>query len=106
MKQEIEVVVFEDDSCEYNIPGNPQEFLAWWMEKFSLIPNEYQNTAHVSFETCQDYDTTRLEVQVWYTRLETDEEESARIKKEIEQKKCIEAQELRQFEKLKAKYNL
>jgi len=104
MKDEIKVVVFSDESCEYDLPGNPKEFLKWWQDKFDLVPAEYWDVATVDCSTTVSYDCSRLDIEIYYYRTETDEEEAARLEKEEDRRKFIEAQELRQFEKLKAKY--
>jgi len=104
MKEEIKVVVFSDESCEYDLPENQEEFLKWWQDKFDLVPAEYWDVAKVDCHAGMQYDCTQLEVEVYYYRTETDVEEAARLEKEADRRKFIEAQELRQFEKLKAKY--
>jgi hypothetical protein len=106
MKKEIKVVVFKDESCAYDLPEKPQEFLAWWAEKFAIIPEEHKDTATVKCSTPSYYDTTQFEVEISYSRLETDEEEASRLKKEDDRRKFVENQELCQLEKLKAKYGV
>jgi hypothetical protein len=102
VKKEIKVVVFENKSCEDDLPGKPPEFLSWWVEKFALIPEEHKDTGVVELY----YHNSQLWVEVSYRRLETDEEEASRIKKEDDRRKFIENKELCQLEKLKAKYGV
>ena len=104
MKNEIKVVVFSDESCEYDLPDNPKEFLKWWQDKFDLVPDKYRGVAKVDCSTITSYDCSQLEVEVYYYRDETDEEEADRLKSEENKRKFIEKGELLQLERLKAKY--
>jgi hypothetical protein len=106
MKKTVEVVVFEDDSCEYSLPEKTDEFMKWWRDKIEEIPEEYRDTGLIRCFTSMCYDSTELQVKISYTRLETDAEEAARLKKEDAQRAFIENQELCQLEKLKAKYGI
>jgi hypothetical protein len=106
MKKEIKVVVFEDESCAYDLPSNPEEFLKWWADKFALVPAEYRATTNIDCSTSTYYDSAQFEVEISYTRLETAAEEAARLEKEDDRQKFIENQELCQLEKLKAKYGV
>lgn len=106
MKKEIRIVVFEDESCEDSLPENPQEFLAWWAEKFSLVPEEYKDTARVNCSAESYRGDSLIEVTISYVRTETDEEEAARLKREDDKRRFIENKELCQLEKLKAKYGV
>ena len=105
MKSEILVTVFKED-CNYDLPTKPDEFIAFFEEKIALVPNEYRDSARVEVEADIYYDSTKLNVMVSYKRLETDEEENARLKREKEQKAWKENQELCQLEKLKEKYGV
>ena len=105
MKQQIRVNVLAD-SCIYDLPENPKDFIDWWSEKFALVPEEYRDTTRIDCETSSYYDSTQFGVTISYTRLENDEEEAVRIKKEDDRQKFVENQELCQLGKLKAKYGV
>lgn len=106
MKKDIKIVVFEDDSCAYDLPSKPEEFLEWWSDKFALVPEEYRETTNIDCSTSTSYDCAQFEVEISYTRFETDVEEAARLKKEADRKKFVENQELCQLEKLRVKYGV
>lgn len=105
MKKEIKVVVFESDSCVYNLPDKPQQFIEWWADKFALIPEEYKSKGHVECEAWTDDGIAQLGVTVSYLRLETDEEEYERVRKEDSKRQYIEDQERSLLRHLKAKYS-
>jgi hypothetical protein len=106
MKKEIKVIVFEAESCAYDLPSSPEEFLKWWSDKFALVPDEYKATINIDCSTSTYYDGSQFEVKISYKRLETDAEEAARLNNEDNHRKFIENQELCQLEKLKAKYGV
>ncbi len=57
------------------LPEDPAEFLAFWEEKFALIPEEYRGAALVSIEA-EDYS---IFATVSYLRPETHIEERTRL---------------------------
>jgi len=106
MKREVRIIVFEDDDIEDDIPTAPAEFMAFWREKIDLIPQEFMDTANIDLVGDSRWESGYLEARISFTRLETDEEEAARLKKEEDRRKFIENQELCQLENLKAKYGV
>jgi hypothetical protein len=105
MKNKIKVVVFDDTEMNGILPTTPEGFMGFWQEKIALIPDEFMETARIELETDYGYDGCRwLTCAISYIRLENDEEEAKRLKREDALRKDIEAKELRQLDTLKAKY--
>lgn len=105
MKNKTEVIIFEDDSCEQDLPENPKDFLKWWQDKFDLIPDEFMSIAKVKCETYETDGFSNLDVTIIYYRDETDLEIAMR-KNEIERKKQNQHQsDWNEFERLKKKLN-
>jgi len=98
--------VFYCDS-EYGLPNDVQEFMQYWQSKIDLIPEEFKESARICCEATDDgYGCNQFEIDVYYMRPETKEEEDKRVSGNIENTKRIRDRELAQFEKLKAKYDL
>lgn len=104
MKQEIEVIVYEVGSIEYDLPTTPKEFLSWWEEKFALVPEEFRDSTVVEVSSGSYYDSTMVSVTVRYTRMETDVEEEKREALEGRRAKQKEEEERRKYLELQKKY--
>lgn len=94
MKSKIRVEAYKEN-CNYEIPTNPKEFMEFWQDKISLIPDGFMDIAEIEVEAgfCYDH-CAELNVTISYDRDETDEEETARLKREKERKEFQEQQEL------------
>lgn len=106
MKKEIRIVIFSSGSCAHALPNNSAEFIKWWEEKFNLCPSEYSEKLQVDCSTSTYYDSSQLEVEIYYYRPETDEEYENRLKKEQQALEFRKNQELCELERLKKKYEI
>ena len=67
-----EVLVFFDDcAC---LPENAKEFMKFFNDKLSEVPDEYIDSAKISVECFEYYGQANLEVNVTYERPLTNEE--------------------------------
>ena len=106
MKERVREVLYRNTSCEYDFPTNQKEFIEWWKEKFAEAPDEFKNEVQIKFEVSSFYDSYSLDVEIFYYRIETDEEEALRKKREQQRKEFKENQELCELERLRNKYGL
>lgn len=106
MKKNKEIIVYRENSPF--IPTNISEFMNFWDEKISNIPDEYKNTAQIEIEIDRNIydDFFHLIVRVYYIRLETDEEEIEREKNVKEREEILKNKELKELERLRKKYNV
>jgi len=72
MKKEIKVIVFSEESCAYDLPSKPEDFLRWWTDKFDLVPEEYKDTINIACSTSISCGSSQFEVEISYLRIETD----------------------------------
>jgi len=106
MKKNIKVIVWESESCVYDLPTNPQKFLKWWVDKFNSIPEEYKESASINCDVSTYYDSPMFSVEIYYYRIETDDEEAIRLEIEKVHQKTIKSKELLQLKKLRDKYGV
>ena len=67
------IVISNDDN--YDLPDNLIQFIEYFQEKLSIIPEEYREFADIEIDCCE----YSGEFKVSYTRDETDEEQSKRL---------------------------
>ena len=106
MRRQIKEVVYANKGAFIELPENPDEFLKWWTDKFDLIPEEYRANAKVECTSETFYECSHLEIEIYYTRPETDEEIRLRLHKESCNLEAIRRQELQKLAELKAKYEV
>lgn len=106
MKKLIRINVYSASSYQDSVPRDPVGFLRWWQDVFDLVPEEFRSTTQVDCDCDISYDVAYATATVSYTRLETDEEEAARLKKEELNRSLIEERELCQLENLRKKYSV
>jgi len=90
-----QVTAYADCSIKYSSLKDIKVYIDEWI-------SEYGEDAH--FDISTGYDDC-IETQICYQREETDEEYTKRLVKEADLAKRIAEQELREFERLKKKYN-
>ena len=103
----IKITVFnaeEYDSQKDWPTSNAVEFVKWFQGKLDLIPEEYRNVASIDLESHASYDSSEIEIDIYYNRPETAEETSAREHKIQVQKEHERVNEIALLEKLKKKY--
>ena len=101
MKKTIKETVFcAEEYGSTSWPTNALEFLEWFSEKVSSVPEEYRTTATIRITS--DYDIVEMILE--YTRSETDAEEAFRTTLEVRNADRKREQELRMLAELKAKY--
>lgn len=103
-KKIIKISVWSDTENFVN-PKPFAEFLAFWKDKLSLIPSEFQDTAEITTWVDEDYAGDKhIAWDVSYLRLETDEEYSCRLEREQERESITRERELNLLKSLKVKY--
>lgn len=96
-------VLYDGETWQHDFPSeNLTDFIQWFQDKLDKIPPEYRDSATVDFSTYDD--ETNIRLQVSYLRPETKEESELRLKLEAERLNTLRQYELKQLEKLKAKY--
>ena len=98
------VVVFSGDRATYDLPTNPEDFLAYWQHKVDLIPAEYMSSAQIEVEATLSYDDPYIETCIFYYRPLTEQEVAKLSQQEKIQKNAATQKELRLLAELKAKY--
>ena len=104
MKKEIKVNVYQTHA-EWDLPTKAVDFMAFWDEKLTLIPDDHRANAQIEIEAITSYDQALLEVTVSYTRPETDEEEMCREKNAQARADNAEQRERSELDRLKRKYD-
>lgn len=109
-KQTVYETVFDQEQYDGDWPStNLEEAIAWFKKKLKSIPAEHRHTATLEIDTHSGYyDSSYAHIEIQYTRLETDEEMSAREAKERKEAEyraaSIKANELAVLAALKQKY--
>jgi len=100
------IMAFED-SINYDIPCEPLEFMKYFQDRFDLVPEEYNDTTHISLESqgLYEYDST-LELVISYERMETDSERDKRDREVQAMIDYTEEQELCKLAQLKRNINV
>lgn len=81
-----------------------EDFLKGFFEELDKIPQEYREKAVVSKVVTDGYDGHEVQIEIYYSRPETDEEYTERLLGYEMSKKAEEQQERKLLEKLKKKY--
>ena len=102
----LEVKVEKRYGCDA-APVGFKALIEWLEEKLSLIPPEHQASARVQVHAYERSYSDELyaEYEISYTRLETDTEEAARLRRIANELEDQEINERREFARLQAKYN-
>lgn len=101
-----EIIVFEKKS-EWSLPGQPDNFLKYWTDKFDQIPAEYRNNARVEVEAVIDYceEPPEISIKISYLRPETNKDKLNRELRETKRFEALRQYELRELKRLNNKYN-
>ena len=94
--------------CHDNKYNNDKliDVIAFLQEKLAEIPEQYRENAEIEIDTVDGYEGLyHVEIIIYYSRPETDEEMNIRLNLENQRRKEIEQQELAQLKALKEKYN-
>ena len=106
MKKIITVTVFDKE--QYNGEWPPEDAagaIAWLSEKVGSIPEAFRSTAKIEFNSVGGYEGSHCaQIEITYTRPETDEEESDRIQAEETRLQRQRASEMDTLARLQAKY--
>jgi len=79
MKQDKRIEIYSHENP--SLPENPKEFLVFFSNLFSQIPDEYKDKATVDIVADTFYDSAILELNVYYYRPETESEETERMER-------------------------
>ncbi len=104
---DIKITVFnaEEYGSQKDWPSsNAVEFVKWFQAKLDLIPAEYRNMAFIDLASHTSYDSSEIEIDIYYGRPETAEEIVKREHRIQLQKEHERINELALLEKLKKKY--
>ena len=106
MKQIITVTVFNEEQYGGEWPPeNAAGAIAWLSEKVESIPEAFRSTAKIEFDSVGGYEGSHhARIEITYTRPETDEEESDRMRVEEVRHQRQRASELDTLARLQAKY--
>jgi len=104
MKQKKEIRVFNQSIV--GIPCRPKEFLEYWQEKIALIPEEFQKYGVVDLEAGGEYDRPCIDLEIIYTRPETDKEEQMRERERENTENEIRRRDMAELNRIKRKYHL
>lgn len=100
-RQQVKERVFLSEDTEF-LPGNLAKAVEWLAKLRDSIPEKYRHKARIEFETRTEWDSAIMEVEVYYMRLETNEEFASRkadIQRRLDLAKNAERAE---YERLKA----
>lgn len=105
MKQEKTVLLFSGG--EYSTtrpPEDAQGFLSWFADKVAQAPTEFRDSVKIGLLVGECYGAPALEINIYYVRPETDEEENHR--EFVEAQKAAQRKELdlQMLADLQAKY--
>lgn len=92
----VNVSIFDDNNCD--LPVNAEEFINFFQSRLSTIPEEHRDSAKISLNA-SDWD---LEVEISYTREQTEEEISVCERQKEKQKdlmKIVKLSKIRELEK-------
>ena len=105
MKKQINITVFDKEQYDGEWPPEAaEEFIAWFVGKVETIPEEHRATATIELTSASSYDCSFANVEISYSRPETDEEEERREEQERRIRMNQKDRELQQLATLKAKY--
>lgn len=97
--------VFSSEQYDANFPpSNLKAFINHFVEIYNSIPEKYKDSAEIEIDTTSSYDSYYAEIEVRYTRPETEQEYALRIGDEEARRKLRENQERAQLAILQAKY--
>jgi hypothetical protein len=100
MKRETTIWVVNDHLWEP--PEMLEDFVEWANGLLESVPQEYRSETRVDVES--EYDSSSVLLQVWYKRMETDEEEAQRERQDEDYAAATRERELRQLAALMDKY--
>jgi len=109
LKLSIKKVVLREAQSAYDAsypPENALAFQVWLTEALAEVPEDYRAKAILEFSAERGYEVGDFycTMKFYYARPETEEEFAARVYEHAMMFVRQEAQELRQFERLQAKY--
>ena len=97
------ISVYHEIDC-YDVPQNGKKFIMFFQDLLKQVPSKFINSAEIIIKSEVDYDEPELNVQVCYTRPETDEEEKDRETGQQEITGRRKRQDLQQLKRLQEKY--
>ncbi len=100
---QIKITVYKKERI-FNLMETPLDFMKYFQAQIDKIPSEFIDNSRIELYNYVEYDNAIMDIEIYYFRDETDEEQNDRIKKELESKQLREAQERAIFERLKLKY--
>ena len=106
MRNRTQVIVFDKEQYEGDWPPTEAtEYVAWFAAKLEAIPAEYLATAKIVISGVGSYqDSYYLNIEIYYHRMETDDEMAYREAEERLREEQQKAHELLTLAELKAKY--
>jgi hypothetical protein len=104
MKQKkIVIKTFEQYGSDWP-PSNASGFMAWFHSKISEVPDESRDNLNIDIDSISNNDYGYVTIELFYTRMESDNEEYDREREVLLREARIRAQELSDLARLQAKY--
>lgn len=85
----------------HNLPEKLVDFIAYFQDVYENIPKDFRDEAVIEIDSYQYWETTSERIDVFYNRLETDEEYLERKRKTELDELRLRKSKLQQFIKLK-----
>lgn len=105
MRKNKTIKVYEERGCS-DIPEKASEFMAFWQSKLDKIPDEFMDSARIKVEAETYYDCASLDVEISYTRPESDSEIESREYQEKQSADRDKERKLAAYNKLKQELDL
>lgn len=107
MKNNVHITIFKAEEYDGNDwpKNNSVDFISWLSDKVNLAPSEYKDNVVINLNSVSGYEECHnVEIEIYYTRPETDKEEEQRenLTKALEERK--EKIELERYKRLKEKF--
>ena len=107
MRKNKTVTIYKNDNCCY-LPESAVEFIAFFQDKFELVPLEFKDSIFINVETLEGMygDGAELSVEIIYERPETDTEMAVRKLEKFASKESTHKRKLAEYNKLKLELKL
>lgn len=100
---QIKITVYKKERI-FNLSETPSDFMKYFQTQIDKIPSEFIDNSRIELYNYVEYDNAIMDIEIYYFRDETEEEQTDRIKKELELQRKREENERAILEQLKLKY--
>jgi hypothetical protein len=103
--KDIRVTIFDQEKYGDDWPPtNALLCIKWFQAKIDSVPDEFKGSVSIDIDSTTSYDCDYAEIDMYYYRPETLQEEAIRAAEISSRDKLEEQRELRVLEELKKKY--